>query len=105
MIITRLRQEEKQMKEHRKCGSGNVWKDAQTVPSVPKLSKTIGSKSTHNICRPQSDELNYLMKANPSKEHFKRYYKERDQFIKFTPKMNYSQAIDLIHSSILSLGD
>ncbi|CAI2378093.1 unnamed protein product [Moneuplotes crassus] len=105
MIITRLREEEKQMKEHKKCGSGNLWNVSSTVPSVPKLSKNVGSKSTHNICRPQTEELNYLMSSTPSKEHFSRFNKEKDQFIQFQPKMSYGEAVNLIHSSILSLGD
>lgn len=37
MIITRLRQEEKQRQEDYKCGSGNIWKGYKTVPKAPKL--------------------------------------------------------------------
>ena len=49
MIITRLKEEEKQRQEYHKCGSGNHWNDDYTIPKVPKLSKSDPSKSTHNI--------------------------------------------------------
>ena len=105
MIITRLREEEKQRKEYNKIGSGNHWKNHNTIPRVPKLTTSSSSKSTHNTCRPQSDELDNLITNTPSKEHFKKKQKSssNNEYIKFDEKMSYGEAVNLIHNSILSL--
>ena len=155
MIITRLREEEKQKQKFNACGSGNNWTPKYTIPKAPKLTSDESNKklywcnnqstrqlekenknsvkniepvsefrkyySTHNLaeynskaydtknyrrnqCCPQSEDLEKLLVSNPSKELFQKYAEKEDEYIKFHPKMDYEEAVQLIHKTILSLG-
>ena len=155
MIITRLREEEKQKQQYNACGSGNNWTPKQTIPKAPKLTSDESNKkllwsnnqsskildkdhkssskkiepiyefrkyySSHNLadynskaydtkgyrrnqCCPQSEEIEKMLISNPSKELFQKYAEKEDEYIKFNPKMDYEEAVQLIHKTILSLG-
>lgn len=155
MIITRLREEEKQKQLYNACGSGNNWTAKHTIPKAPKLASEESSKkllwynnqsskalekecktsskriepiyefrkyySSHNLadynskaydtkgyrrnqCWPQSEEVEKILFSNPSKELFQKYAEKEDEYIKFDPKMDYEEAVQLIHKTILSLG-
>lgn len=104
MIITRLREEEKQKQQYNAIGSGNHWKDRQTIPKPPKLSVPGHSKTPRNPCRPQTEEINKIMVNNPSMDLLRKHEAKRDEYIRFEERMTYEQALNLIHNTILSLG-
>jgi hypothetical protein len=103
MIITRLREEEKLHKENNSCGSGNRWKDKYTIPHPPNLSKSPVSRSVRNICRPQTEEIKRMIASTPSMDLLLKYQSKKSDYVKFSSKMTYGQAVNAIHNSILSL--
>ena len=56
MIVSRLREEEKQRQVYNTCGSGNNWKgNTSTIPKAPKLAN---SKSNTRV--KSTDMVSYL---------------------------------------------